>query len=186
MRKQSGIFVFAAGRNVCIDKNRQCFPHHQHVGRLKIDQNRVDQEREGIGMSKALILGFIALLLVSNPGKGANAQMQSEHYRITTSVMSGGGGPMDSGSGTYRLNGTMGQPSPLMDAADPPYSLNYDLYPGFWYTLGAGCLWDIEPESGDGDVDGADLAVFITIFQAVDLAAFAAEFGQSNCPLPGE
>jgi len=96
-------------------------------------------------MTKALILGFLVLFLVSNPGNDAIAQMQSEHYRIPTSVMSGGGGPMNSGSGTYQLNGTMGQPSPLMDAADPPYSLSYDLYPGFWYALGAGCLWDTEP-----------------------------------------
>jgi hypothetical protein len=129
---------------------------------------------------------FFLLLVIVILSDRVDAQMQSEHYRITTSVMSGGGGPMISGSGTYQLNGTMGQPSPLMDAADPPYSSNYDLYPGFWYTLGAGCLWDIEPESGDGDVDGADLAVFITIYQSDDLAAFAAEFGRSNCLLPGE
>ena len=30
----------------------------------------------------------------------------------------------------------MGQPSPLMDPAAPPWSTNYDLYPGFWYTAG--------------------------------------------------
>lgn len=129
---------------------------------------------------------FLVLLVAGIPGDGADAQMQNVHYRIATSVMSSGGGSMISGSGTYRLNGTMGQPSPLMDAADPPYSSSYDLNPGFWYTLGGGCLWDIEPESGDGDVDGADLAVFITIYVADDLAAFAAEFGRSDCLLSGE
>lgn len=137
-------------------------------------------------MTKASILGFLFLFLVSNPGNRAIAQMQSEHYRISTSVMSGGGGSMNSGSETYQYNGTMGQPSPLMDAADPPYSSSYDLYPGFWYTLGTGCAWDIEPEPGDGDVDGADLAVFITIYAVDDLAAFAAEFGRSDCLLSGE
>jgi hypothetical protein len=137
-------------------------------------------------MSKRSSSVVIIFLLVFQLVSVSEGQMQSEHYRIPTSVISGGGGPMNSGYGTYQLNGTIGQPSPLMDAADPPYSSSYDLYSGFWHTLGAGCLWDLEPESGDGDVDGADLAVFITIYQAVDLAAFAAEFGRSNCLLPGE
>ncbi len=69
-----------------------------------------------------------------------------------------------------------------MDPADPPYSDNYDLYPGFWYTLEAGmtgcenlssfaaaygavsadlnynsqCDFDV-----DGDIDGSDLSDFI-------------------------
>ena len=83
-------------------------------------------------------------------------------------------------SPSFHMSGTVGQPSPLMDQADPPYSTNYDLYPGFWYTLDAQMVCgdlaafaaafgrlsgdpeyspecDTEP---DGDVDGVDLAEY--------------------------
>jgi len=112
----------------------------------------------------------------------AAAGMSSANYRIPTTVMSGGGGPMQSGS--YKMNATLGQPSPLIDPALPPQSLSYDLLTGFWYTLGAGldgCRWDIEPLLGDGDVDGADLAEFINAFDVMHLPAFASEFGRNDC-----
>jgi hypothetical protein len=111
------------------------------------------------------------------PGLAA-AAMSSANYRITTTVMSGGGGTMTSAS--YRLSGTLGQPSPLVDPYDIPGSASYDLLTGFWYTLGAGigCAWD---DNGDGDVDGSDLAVFIDIFDMADVGAFAAEFGRADC-----
>ena len=83
------------------------------------------------------------------------------------------------GSAGFRGQGTLGQPTPLMDPADPPYSDAYDLYPGFWYTLEAalGCdlaefaaaFGTVSGEPGynlgcdsepDGDVDGVDLAEF--------------------------
>ena len=59
------------------------------------------------------------------------AEMSSDNYSIPTSVLSGGGAPMSSGS--YQMNSTMGQPSPLMQGDQNPWSVNYDLYPGFWY-----------------------------------------------------
>ena len=34
----------------------------------------------------------------------------------------------------YNTRSTLGQPSPLMDPANPPNSTSYELYPGFWYT----------------------------------------------------
>lgn len=111
----------------------------------------------------------------------AHAQMTSQHYAITSSVLSGGGIPMSSSS--FQTEGTLGQPSPLMDPFNPPNSTNYDLYPGFWYTLDAvlyGCLWDIEPEFGDGDVDGSDLAEY-AVDSIVDLQGFANEFGRADC-----
>ncbi|MBE9580667.1 MAG: hypothetical protein IMF18_03505 [Proteobacteria bacterium] len=117
-----------------------------------------------------LIVGLISCFAV-----GAIAEMGSENYRIPTSVMSGGGEPMD--SATYKTNSTVGQPSPLMDpAADPPYSDSYYNYPGFWYTLEGGIavcnLASFAAAFGsvssgspcdsdyDGDVDGLDLAAF--------------------------
>ncbi len=114
----------------------------------------------------------------------AHAQMQSENYSIPTSVLSGGGAPMESAS--FETSSTLGQPSPLMDPADPPYSANYDLYPGFWYALDpgpAGCedlssfasaygAINSEPNyssvcdyDGDGNVDGSDLAGIAARFE---------------------
>jgi hypothetical protein len=113
----------------------------------------------------------------------ALAGMQSENYHIPTSVLSGGGAPVSSDS--YQTDSTLGQSSPLMDPADPPYSSSYELHPGFWYTTEAatvpdGCLWDLDPP--DGDVDGSDLADFADGgFPAHDLAEFALEFGRDDC-----
>ena len=130
------------------------------------------------------------------------AEMSSDNYTIPTSVLSGGGAPMSSGS--YKTNSTLGQSSPLMDPADPPLSTNYDLYPGFWYTLEAAvpqndCPGDFD---GDGDVDGSDLATFAADFgrtdcdtgpdcegdfdgdndvDGSDLAKFASDFGRTDC-----
>jgi hypothetical protein len=85
-------------------------------------------------------------------------------------------------SANYGLNGTLGQPSPLIDPADPPYSTSFDLLTGFWYTLNDGCRWDIEPPlGGDGDVDGADLAEFLNAFNPMNLPAFADQFGRNDC-----
>lgn len=127
---------------------------------------------------------FLILSFVFCFAAGAVAEMRSDNYRIPTSVMSGGGAPMTSDS--YQTDSTLGQPSPLMDPADPPYSTNYALYPGFWYTLEAAvavcedlsCFAAtyglISGDAGfntvcdfdeDGDVDGSDLANFVTGFE---------------------
>ncbi len=125
-------------------------------------------------------IAFLALLIVlffcpmSHAGGSA-----SESYAIPTFVISGGGSSF--GSSNFRVSGTLGQSSPLMDTGDPPYSDNYDLYPGYWYTLGAGVMvcddlesfsWAYGSISGDenynagcdhdkdDDVDGMDLADF--------------------------
>lgn len=127
-----------------------------------------------------LALGLIVWIAWGFPGAGA-AQMESDNYRIPTSVLSGGGG--SSSSSSYQLQGTLGQPSPLMDPADPPYSDGFALYPGFWYTLIPACLYDLDD---DGDVDGQDLAElaqgFGTDFNEADLVSFALEFGGNLCP----
>ena len=125
-------------------------------------------------LTLAVILSFVPV---------ARGQMQSTNYRITTSVMSGGGVPM--ASDNYNMDSTLGQSSPLMNPTDPPWSPDYDLYPGFWYTLEAvipvcddiasfsmtfgsvsvdanyNAACDIDT---DGDVDGSDLAVFSSGF----------------------
>jgi hypothetical protein len=75
-----------------------------------------------------LLFSLVFLVIVSS------AAVESDSYRITTSVFSGGGVAMDSPS--YKTNATLGQPSPLMDPGNPPHSASFSLYPGFWYTLG--------------------------------------------------
>ncbi|MGA1842916.1 MAG: hypothetical protein ACMUIU_20055 [bacterium] len=61
------------------------------------------------------------------------AWMGSQSYRIQTSVLSGGGAAMDSAS--FQMESTLGQPSPLMNSENAPISSNYNLFPGFWYTI---------------------------------------------------
>jgi hypothetical protein len=120
-----------------------------------------------------LFLAFIFTFVFSS-----FAQMQSDNYSIPSSVQSSGGTPM--GSDNYKAEPTIGQPSPLMEPNDPPYSAGYDLYPGFWYTLeeavcenlssfavsygfvnpGMSCDFD-----GDRDVDGNDLSEFAAGFE---------------------
>lgn len=141
-----------------------------------------------------LISVMVGLLAVSV--LPAVAQMSSTSYRIPTTVMSAGGGPM--GSANFQLNGTLGQPSPLIDPLDPPWSTHYDLLSGFWYTTGNAlpfslCPADFQP---DGRVDGDDLAILAASFgQAVvgqdvdgdldmdgmDLWEMAADFNRTDC-----
>lgn len=118
----------------------------------------------------------VIILFILCLAQPALCEMGSANYRITTSVISGGGGTMSSSS--YQMVSTLGQPSPLMDPSNPPYSLSYDLYPGFWYTLGAGTCEYINTFAAsfgsvvgdanycaacdfdkDGDVDGYDLSI---------------------------
>jgi hypothetical protein len=106
------------------------------------------------------------------------AEMSSTNYTITTTVLSNGGSWIESAN--YRMNSSIGLPSPLTDPALPPQSTNYDLLTGFWYTVGSGtgCLYDY---FDDGDVDGADLEEFLNAYSSNELAAFALEFGGVDC-----
>ena len=138
--------------------------------------NAVD-EKGKIMKACPLILAILLVGLLL-PGHAA-AAMSSDNYRITTTVVSGGGGPM--ASDNYKMNATLGQPSPLIDPAHPPVSTYYEMLTGFWYTLG-GCRWDIDPPlGGDGDVDGADLYEYLNAYDPMTLPAFAAEFGRIGC-----
>ncbi len=86
------------------------------------------------------------------------------------------------GSAGFQTNATLGQPSPLPDPADPPFSDSYDLYPGFWYTVanvGLTCPGDF---NGDRDVDGSDLAEYLFDAGGLGLAVFALNFGKGDCP----
>jgi len=132
-------------------------------------------------MKKKTVFVLLNYLLIALGFSEAGfSEMQSTNYRNTTSVISAGGGTMNSTG--FRSQATLGQSSPLMDSLDPPMSASYDIYPGFWYTLSTGLLscedlfsfaqafgtansesdysisCDSEP---DGDIDGVDLADFL-------------------------
>jgi hypothetical protein len=114
---------------------------------------------------------------IANPASG---QLESDNYRITTNVMSGGGAHMESVN--FQMNSTLGQPSPLMEQGMDPFSDNYGLLPGFWYTIGplsAICPGDFD---WDFDVDGADLQEYIFDSGELGLDVFAANFGKESCP----
>lgn len=119
-----------------------------------------------------LVSGIIIGLL--QPGL---ASMSSPNYSIKTSVMSSGGGPMT--STVFKTDSTLAQPV----ISEPLISLGYDLYSGFWYTMSTtGCIWDLEPDTGDGDVDGLDIFRFIDqAHEASLIQDFAFEFGRTDC-----
>lgn len=85
----------------------------------------------------------------------AQAQMSSSSYRISTTVLSGGGGNMASAS--YQMSSTLGQPSPPGYAVDSVYQLNS----GFWYTILVGSL--IGDVNGDGVVNLEDVIYTLQI-----------------------
>jgi len=125
---------------------------------------------------KKLSFMVLALGLMACITPVSGAQMGSDSYQITTSVLSAGGYSMSSDN--YEIFSTLGQPSPVMDPADPPFSDSHDLYPGFHYTMEAGEAGHVDIATfslsygsvstddnysflcdfdRDGDVDGSDL-----------------------------
>ena len=117
---------------------------------------------------------------------GMAFSMLSEHFKISPSVMSGGGGTMASAS--FRAHTVLGQPTPLMDQYLEPVSPSFILYPGYLYAFSTGdfCVWDLT-EPLDGDVDGQDLYYFIYRYgypggyDATHLPHFSNEFGRNDC-----
>jgi hypothetical protein len=87
-----------------------------------------NKERAVIKKTACMVLSLVFIIIFSHE---AGAAMESASYKIPSTVLSGGGSPMSSAS--YTGNSTLGQPSPLMDPANPPTSTSYDNYPGFWY-----------------------------------------------------
>ncbi len=112
---------------------------------------------------------FVILVIGSHLVGGITAaEMSSTNYRITTTVMSGGGVPM--GSANFQMNGTLGQPSPLMDPLDPPWSSTYDLYPGFWYFANDACQCNLNTDHS---------------CNILDYQIFIQDWGATSCNDPG-
>jgi hypothetical protein len=68
------------------------------------------------------------------------------------------------------MQSTLGQPTPLMDPDDPPYSESYFLDPGFWYCVATQSVSECTADfNDDGLVDG------------LDFIAFRNEWGSTGC-----
>ena len=87
--------------------------------------------------------------------------MSSTNYSITTSVFSGGGSVVSSAN--YQNDGANGQPTPLKKTS----STSYDLYPGFWFTVGVEISDD---PLADIKVNGSDSLVTVPYGTAVRVA----------------
>ena len=123
----------------------------------------------------ALVPPFILLLTMAGW-----TEMVSDNFRIRTSVQSGGGAV--AGSSRYQIQSTLGQPSPLLETDDMPFSDNFELYSGFWYTVADGgetCPGDLD---GDKDVDGVDIELLIFSSSLDVLPDLAEYFGRTDCP----
>ncbi len=101
---------------------------------------------------KIMFMAQVALLcmLVSL----THAGMSSTSFSIPTMVIAGGGNTMSSSS--FSMVSTLGQPTVLGNSS----SANYSSYPGFWYTLLAIAVGDI---NGDGSVDLQDVIAVLQI-----------------------
>ena len=115
-----------------------------------------------------LLVNLLSVLVMS----ASAAEMSSTNYRITTTVMSGSSGRM--GSSNFQMNSTLGQPSPLIEQGMDPYSDNYGLLPGFWYTLTPVALDFCECNlNTDSSCNILDYQLFIQ------------KWGATNCNDPG-
>jgi hypothetical protein len=68
-----------------------------------------------------------------------------------------------------------------MNPYDPPFSMSYDFYPGYWYAV-AGvnfCQADLD---GDSDVDGKDIHEYISGTPSIGVNVLAEELGRVGCP----
>ena len=84
-----------------------------------------------------------------------HASIASENYRISSYVLSGGGGPAVSAS--FRMNATAGQPSPLPGPSGNPFSGSYNLHPGFWPAIDSAEQNHDKDSDGDGIVDAIEI-----------------------------
>jgi hypothetical protein len=98
----------------------------------------------------------------------ASASMSSNNYKIKSMVSSCGGGPM--GSVNYLADSTTGQPTPIPSGNQSPGSLNYTLYPGFWYTVGEIDICECDLND-DGNCD------------MLDWLKFGVDWGRTDCPV---
>ena len=107
-------------------------------------------------MRKTTISTLVQIVVLVLCTSAACAGMSSASYRITTSVMSGGGGTMSSDN--FIMMSTLGQPAGLGNST----STGYILDAGYWYTILLSLA--VGDVNGDGTVNLHDV---IAALQAV-------------------
>ena len=127
-----------------------------------------------------LSIPVLILFLWMFAGMAHGGEQSSANYTMMGGLFSGGGGEMVFEG--YEMKSTIGQASPLMDPLEPPISENYDLYPGFWYTISMIIYTCPGDSDRDKDIDGEDLADYIFDSGGLGLDEFAVNFGKINCP----
>jgi hypothetical protein len=105
-------------------------------------------------MTNLKVFLLVPVLLVCLPVSVASAEMSSTSYRITSSVISGGGSVMSATN--YRLVSTLGQPTPPGNSS----STNYNLNSGFWYTVLVNAVGDV---NGDSSINLADVIAALQV-----------------------
>ena len=115
-------------------------------------------------------LPVLTLLVLIGLPLSAQAQMSSANFRIPSSVLSGGGEAISSAN--FGLDATLGQSSPLLDQFDPPFSANFQNFPGFWHTAAVCVL--------PGDINGDG------IVNLLDFNIMVANWLQSGMGIPGD
>jgi hypothetical protein len=151
-------------------------------------------------MTRKIVITHIVIIMLCLIALPCLAGMTSQNYKIPSSVIAGGGGVMVSAS--YHINGTLGQPSPLLDPSNPSHSANYKLYSGFWYTFSEAAVCECDLNH-DGRCDMRDWLLFgqrwgatncLTVPCACDLNGdgrcdmrdwllFGKNWGRTNCPI---
>ena len=102
--------------------------------------------------------------------------MSSTNYRSSAATMSSGGAPMTSAN--FQTNCTVGQPTPILAPGMDPYSDNFGLLLGFWYTDAVPASHCSGDANGDRYVDGQDLVDDLVDTSGVGLTAFADSYVQ--------
>ena len=97
---------------------------------------------------------FIPVLLFCPFIPDTHAEMSSTNYKITSSVMSGGGNFMSSTN--YHLVSTSGQSGSLGSTTSEGYRIDS----GFWYTMLLDTIGDI---NDDGDVNLEDVIAALQV-----------------------
>jgi hypothetical protein len=129
---------------------------------------------------KIILIIAVGLFFLSGVTLLSHAHMESADYQVKSSVLSGGATLMNSTN--YSTSVTLGEPT----SQSENYSSSYTVHAGFLQTVESTpsrCFWDIQPEAGDGDIDGLDLATYISR-NLQNLEGISNEFGRNNCHSP--
>lgn len=105
-------------------------------------------------MSRLRIVLLVLIIVVCLCLPCVHAEMSSTNYRITSSIISGGGSAVSSTN--YHLVSTLGQPSLIGSSS----STGYGIDSGFWYAMQLYAIGDV---NGDGLVNLEDVIATLQV-----------------------